>query len=297
MSQLPNTKLLHAFEATARHGSITMAAEELFITQSALSRQIKSLEDLLKLELFTRQKNRLILTDAGKMLYTVLDKSLREIASCTANIQKGLRRIMIKAPPSFATYWLAPRLAQFYSRHQCLISLHTESLSSAMVQNYDCEILFRYGNSPFSHATVLLDEQIQPACSPVLLEQINKNGIDSVPVLHTLSGITPLPYWDFWTAANPGSRYAPSSISIMAGMEFSAQEQAINAAIEGLGVVMVDINIASQALKKGQLVAVGEEVSTPFGYWLVENGLESDKSEIVKSFCHWIKEETLVCRT
>jgi LysR family glycine cleavage system transcriptional activator len=294
MPQLPNTKLLQAFEATARHGSISVASKELFITQSAMSRQIKALENLLNLELFVRQKNRLVLTDTGRILYATLDKSLREIALCTANLQKGLRRIDIMAPPSFGTCWLAPRLALFYAENKCLISLHTDSGTGATsMQEYDCEIIFGHSNAPIAGAKILFEEHIQPACSPALLGKIKREGIDSVPVLHTLSGITPLPYWDFWILSNRKSPYVPSPSSIMAGMEFSTQQQAINAAIEGLGVVMVDANIASQALKKKHLIALADPVVTPFRYWIVAHANNDSKSTLVKRFCQWLESESL----
>jgi LysR family glycine cleavage system transcriptional activator len=296
MPQLPNTKLLQAFEATARHGSIVVASKELFITQSALSRQIKALENLLNLELFIRHKNRLVLTDTGRTLYVTLDKSLHEIALCTANLQKGQRRINIKAPPSFGTCWLAPRLSQFYAENECLISLYTAAdtqSSMTAAPEYDCEIIFGHSNTPIAGAKILFEEYIQPACSPALLKKIKREGVDSVPVLHTLSGTMPLPYWDFWILSNRKSIYVPSPSSIMAGMEFSTQQQAINAAIEGLGVVMVDANIASQALKKKQLVALANSVATPFRYWLVERINSGDKSGLVRRFCQWLESESV----
>jgi LysR family glycine cleavage system transcriptional activator len=296
MPQLPNTKLLQAFEATARHGSISVASQELFIAQSALSRQIKALENLLGLELFVRQKNRLLLTDTGRILYATLDKSLREIALCTDNLKKGPRRIDIKAPPSFGACWLAPRLAMFHAENKCLISLRTDSAAGMMpAHRYDLEIIFGHSNAPISGAKILFEEHIQPACSPALLEKIKREGIDGVPVLHTLSGMTPLPYWDFWMASNQKSPYAPSPSSILAGMEFSTQQEAINAAVEGLGVVMVDANIASQALKKKHLIALAESVVTPFRYWIVMHANSGGKSALVKSFCDWIESEARLC--
>jgi LysR family glycine cleavage system transcriptional activator len=298
MPQLPNTKLLQAFEATARHGSISVASRELFVTQSALSRQIQTLENQLRLGLFVRQKNRLILTDSGRKLYMTLDRSLREIALCTASLQKGRRRIEIKAPASFAACWLAPRLARFYAGNPCLISLHTDLQSGAAASlEYDCEVIFGHSRAPIAGAKVLFEEHIQPACSPALREKIEREGIDSVPVLHTLSGIMPLPYWDYWILANKESPYVPSPSSILAGMEFSTQQQAINAAIEGLGAVMVDANIASQALERKQLVALAEPVVTPFRYWIVAHaGEEGGKGELVRRFCDWIERESLIGR-
>ena len=297
MPQLPNTKLLQAFEATARHGSVTIAAKELFVTQSAMSRQIKALENLLNLELFDRQSNRLILTDVGRTLYGVLDKSLRDIAACTANIQRGLRRITVKAPPSFASCWLAPRLSDFYAENNCLISLITEEGSPNLLrQTYDCEIIFGHSQPSAAPAKIIFEEQLQPACAPSLRKQIDAHGIDSVPLLHTLSGISPLPYWDFWALSNPNSPYLPSPTSIMSGMEFSTQEQAINAAIGGLGVVMVDLHIASQSLKKKQLVALADPSLTPFAYWMLASKTSGDKEALVKRFCQWIEKESLLCQ-
>ena len=292
MSQLPNAKLLQAFEVTARHGSLTSASKELFLTQSALSRQIKTLENVLSLELFLRQKNRLVLTETGHSLYVSLSKSLREIAAHIVSIKKGLKRLTIKAPPSFSNCWLAPRLAQFYKLHPCVISLHMEeNHSGRLSQNYDCEILFSPSNNLTSDMRLLFQERIQPACSPEMRETIDQEGIDSVPVLHTLYGITPLPYWDFWKNANPDSRYIPEQASVAGGMEFSMQDQAMTAAIGGLGVVMVDPNLAVKALQRGRLVALAEPIETPFCYWIVANKNGGDKTSLIDAFCRWIEDE------
>ncbi len=296
MPQLPNAKLLQAFEATARHSSIATAAKELFITQSALSRQIKALENLLSLELFARQKNKLILTDLGRTLYGVVEKSLRDISACTANMQRGYRRITLKSSPSLATRWLAPRLAKFYENHPCMISVHISSFSvTAIRQDYDCELLFGQSNSPPANAKKLFGERIQPACSPETFAKIADNGIDSVPILHTLQGPTPMPYWDYWTLSNPQSEYVPSASSLMSGMEFGMLEQVMNAAIGGLGVGMVDVNIAHEALQNGQLVGLGNAIDTPYCYWAVEHQLGGEKGLLVSAFCQWLLEEAKLC--
>ncbi len=296
MPQLPNAKLLQAFEATARHTSITEASKELYVTQSALSRQLKSLEQLLDVTLFTRKKNKLALTDAGHILYAVLNKNLPEIISCINGIQRGgMRRLYIKAPPSFASRWLAPRLPRFYALHKVPITLHIDSVALPPIpQPYDCEIIFGHSNAPFAHAKLIFEEQIQPACAPSILHRLHTEGIDSLPVLHTLSGRTPLPYWDFWMQANPGSPYAPSQASLVSGMAFSTQEQAIGAAVEGLGVAIVDTNIASIVLKRKELIALAEPVVTPFRYWLVANkSLRQD--DPTRLFYNWLEQESLLC--
>ncbi len=296
MPQLPNAKLLQAFEAVARHCSVTVASKELYITQSALSRQLKALEAQLDVRLFTREKNKLGLTEAGRALHLVLDKNLSEINACITNIQRGVpRRITVKAPPSLTTRWLAPRLVRFYAEARCSVSLYTDSQPVNVLPGaYDCEICFGHSNIPIFNSRVLFEELIQPACSPKLLGKIQKYGIDSVPVLHTLSAATPLPYWEFWMQANPNSPYGPSVASLMSGMEFSTQEQAISAAVEGLGVVMVDTNIASLALKKKHLITLAEPVTTPFRYWL-EINKTSKANELVKKFCAWLEKESFLC--
>ena len=296
MPQLPNTKLLQAFEATARLGSITSASQELFIAPSALSRQIKTLENQLNFDLFSRGNNRLALTDQGRIFYEVLSKNFREIASCTASIQKGLQRIVIKAPPSFATCWLAPRLPQFYAENKCLITLQIDgSHYDLMTHHCDVEILFGHSASISTTRSILFEERIFPACSPSLLETINKQGVDSVPIIHTLSGVVPLPYWDYWITQNPESKLAPRQSSIIAGMEFSSQVQAINAAIEGLGVLMVDVNIASRVLRSKKLIPLANPVATPFCYSLLENPQDMNKKDLIRRFNLWIKAESLVC--
>lgn len=296
MPQLPNAKLLQAFEATARHGSITEASKELYVTQSALSRQLQSFEQLLDVNLFIRKKNKIALTDAGHILYAVLNKNLPEIISCITGIQRGgLRRLYIKAPPSFASRWLAPRLQKFHALHNVPITLHIDSIALPPIpQPYDCEIIFGHSNAPFAHAKLLFEEQIQPACAPSVLPLVQAKGVNALPVLHTLSGSTPMPYWDFWMQANPGSQYAPSQASLVSGMAFSTQEQVIGAATEGLGLAIVDTNIASIALKRKELIALAEPVVTPFRYWFVTNRSLSPDTP-TRQFCNWLEQEALLC--
>ena len=299
MLTFPNTKLLQAFEAIARHGSVTVAARELCITQSALSRQLKSLEILLDVKFFVRQKNRLCLTEAGRELHQVLHKKLSEINDCIEHLQAGPRyRVTVKTPPSFATRWLAPRLVTFYEQSKCAVSLYTDGSSpatsgSTAFGGYDCEVFFGHSGMAALNGKLLFEELIQPVCAPVLLDKIRKEGINSVPILHTLSGITPLPYWEYWMQRSPDSSYVPSLTALNSGMEFSTQEQAMNAAIEGLGVVMLDTNLGSLALKKKLLITLGEPVTTPFKYWFEETS--PGQSEMAKAFCEWISKEALLC--
>ena len=297
MPQMPNTKLLQAFEATARRCSISDAAKEMFITQSALSRQIKALEETLNLALFTRKKNRLILTDVGRTLYSVIEKNLGEIAACTAQIQGGVRRIIVKSPPSIAPCWLAPRLSDFYKKHRCFVSLYTNSQPySVLMPNYDIEIVYSECNELLNEQLVLFPEETQPACSPEVYDYIQQHGIDSVPMLHTLTATVTIPYWEYWIKENKNSQFIPNVYSRLVGMEFSTQEQAVNAAIGGTGVVMIEPFLFSGSFEKKELVALGEAVKTPFHYWVHIKDRGEEKNELIHLFYEWLREQTAPCR-
>ncbi len=297
MYQLPNTKLLQAFEASARHLSFTLAGKELFLSQSAVSRQVKTLEDTLDLQLFVREGKTLVLTEKGTQLFETLKVKLTDISTAITHIKGGQsQRLHIKAPPSFASRWLAPRLCNFFAQHPIPLSLHTgDAVTSLTYKRFDCEIVF--GNKFFAElgAALLFWEQIQPACSPALLQKIESGHISDLPLLNTLANFSPLPYWEHWATMNPNSMFSPSRSSLFSGIEFTTQEQAINAALEGLGIVMIDVNIASLVLKNKELIPLGDPVVTPFGYWVYPPTSDQKENHANQTFQQWLMSETGYC--
>jgi len=170
---LPPMSLLCAFEAAARHQSFTAAAVELHLTQSAVSRQIRALEDRLGAELFVRERQTVRLSPAGQAYAEEIRGALMRISSATvgfrANPQGGSLNLAIL--PTFGTRWLAPRLPQFFDQHPGITINLTTRLSQFdfQLEAVDAAIHFGPPHWPGAELALLMNETVVPACSPALL--------------------------------------------------------------------------------------------------------------------------------
>lgn len=296
MRNLPSAKVMQTFETAARLGSFTLAAKELFLTQSAISRQIKGLEDALEFEVFIRDNNRLILTERGQIFYEVVSRALGEMSETVNQLRKTeeLRRLLLVTPPTFAARWLAPRLPEFRKVCTAPLSLtnHT-NLSYSPMGDYDCQVAFGGDEMVSMGGGLLFQEAIVPACTPELKERILQDGnFDGIPLLHTLTeNNCRLPYWEIWMDRCENTPISPSSVDIATGFEFCTQNQTIYAAESGLGIAMVDINTASFILKSGQLVTLGSPVNTIYGYWIFPSTSRLADDEASKLLYDWIREQ------
>lgn len=297
---MPSAKVLQTFESAARLRSFTLASKELYLTQSAVSRQIKSLEDTLGFMVFERDNNRLELSESGRVFYEVVSKALHELSHAAQRLGSngGVRRIYASLPPTFASRWLSPRLKLFRDVCPAAITIYThENSNFNTFGDYDCYVAFGSEEMSGMNGVRLFPECIAPACSPALKEQIIKRGtLDGVPVLHTLTNTKRLPYWEQWLDQVEDPAFSLDHLDISSGTEFSTQDQAIIAAISGLGMVIVDINMASHVLQTGDLVPLSEPVSTTYSYWIfppkTRGAQEDDPARV---FHDWIVEQARHC--
>lgn len=294
---MPSAKVLQTFECAARLGSFTLAAKELFLTQSAISRQIKGLEETLGFAVFIRDNNRLDLTDDGYVFHQVVSKSLSEISSTVERLRKGesRKRLYVALPPTFASRWLAPRLYQFRTICPATLSISThKNFNYSSFGEYDCQIGFGSEELGTIGGTVLFPEIIIPACAPHVKKQIlESESLEGIPLLHTLTGTSRLPYWEQWIDRCNEPIITPSSEKIADGIEFSTQDQTIIAAIHGLGVAMVDITVASTLLKEGLLETLGDPVNTAYSYWVFPPPAKAKGKDPSRVFYEWIQDEAM----
>ncbi len=296
MRNLPSAKVMQTFETAARLGSFTLAAKELFLTQSAISRQIKGLEDALEFEVFIRDNNRLVLTERGRIFYEVVSQALIKLSTTVNQLRKTeeLRRLLLVTPPTFATRWLVPRLSSFQKICSAPITLtnHT-NLSYSPMGDYDCQVAFGGDEMVSMGGGLLFPEAIVPACTPALKQRILDSGsLNGIPLLHTLNeNNCRLPYWEIWMDRCENPPLSPSTVDIATGFEFCTQNQTINAAETGQGIAMVDINTASHILKSGLLVPFGSPVNTIYGYWIFPSTSRLADDEASRALYDWIREE------
>ena len=290
--RLPPLHALRAFDAAVRSGSFTQAGEALHVTQGAVSRQIKQLEQWLGKPVFVRHHQGLILTPAGSVLAKCLDAAFGTIQDAVQQIQHlGARqRIAVNVPETFASRWLAPRLRAFHSRHPDIdLSITTSAVNNPReAQQYDCLVMFL--DAPWAHGAcrLLRQEHYVAVSSPELWLDGAPPNLAKATLLHVLAGAKRLPIWENWFASL-GIR----SIDARPGIAFSTMDQAINAAVSGAGVAVVDAPMIERDLAEHRLRRLDAHTLTgTHGYWFVEPGVSVKRdpahSAVVALFQSWL---------
>ena len=286
---LPSISMLVAFEAVARHESVTTAASELSLTQGAVSRQIQGLEEQLGVSLFEREKKRLRLNLAGSSYAYEIRGALKRIADASlhlrANPDGGTLNLAIL--PTFGTRWLAPRLADFLAQHTGI----TVNLSTRLTQfdfgvdGQDAAIQFGEPTWLGAECMALMDELVMPVCAPSLLGAKGiKTAADllELPLLHL--GSRPNA-WEQWMRSNE------VDFPILRGMLFDQFATMSKAAVYGTGVALLPMFLIERELKEGLLVsAFGEPVASPGCYYLAWPKHKSDYKPLIR-FRQWLGSE------
>src|SRR3954469_12486819 len=190
--RLPSLNALKAFEAAARHESFTRAAEELFVTQGAVSHQVKALEVELGIKLFNRERQRLIITEAGREYLTVLRDALDRIALGTERlVQRQTSGVLtVSTSPDFAAKWLVNRLGRFAEAHPSIDLRVSATMHHIDFVREEVDVAVRHGDGNWSglDAVRLCTEQLFPVCSPKLLSGRNRiakpSDLLKSPLLH-----------------------------------------------------------------------------------------------------------------
>ncbi len=281
---LPSISALLAFEAAARLGSATAAAQELSLTQSAISRQIKTLEDQLNAPLFARQGRALVLTPVGRSYLEQVREVLTRLGSASvaagANLQGGALNLAIL--PAFGMHWLAPRLSDFAHAHpEVTINLSTRLAPfDFRTHAFDAAIHFGRKDWPGAAYLRLMSETVVAVAAPGTVAQYSSpSDLRSMTLLHL---DTRPRAWARWFAAHKLA--APDG----AGMVFDQFSTMAQAAIHGLGVALLPTFVAAPHLDSGALSIAAKGIEKSIGdYYLVwPEGRPTPPS--LRSFCNWI---------
>ena len=285
---------LRAFEAVVRHAGFSAAANELGVSQSAVSQHVKTLEEWLGRELLVRGARRSRPTPEGEQLAQAIAEGLGRISSVCAQLRDKRRMdhtIVISCLPGFAFNWLFSRLLHFDIAHPDLsISIATDTGEHPFT-GADADIGIRYGQGDFPGLAVepLMGEHLFPVCAPALLPDLK--AIEDL-ARHTLLEDENLPYgdssptWDFWARNTGLTLPAP-----MRTRRFGQANMVTQAAIEGLGVAMGREPLVIDALCDGRLVRPFNQVTeSQYSYWLVCRPEVRDQPR-VQTFVEWIKGE------
>jgi LysR family glycine cleavage system transcriptional activator len=281
---------LRAFEIAARHLSFTIAAEELNVTQVAVSRQVKALEDYLETPLFIRGNRSLTLTEEGKRLLPSLTKSFDAIyESVNAISMRGRRDVVaIQAYTTFAQRWLIPRLSEFHARYPNIEVRISASLQPVdfSAQNLHAAIRSGNGTFPSCDSELLMPMELIPVCAPSLVESGALRTPEDLPA-HTL--IQSLARRSDWTAWLQGTGHG--HLTCPRTMKFENSALCYEAAMEGIGVAMGMRALISQHIASGKLVMPFEQsVVLNEGYYLIWPAGRPLRGS-VRTFHSWLLEE------
>lgn len=283
---------LRSFEAAARHLSFTRAAAELSVTQTAISHQIKALEEHLGLPLFRRLNRALLLTEEGQTLFPAVRDALDGLADVAARLRarETAGTLTVSTLPSFAVKWLVPRMSHFQDRNPGIdlrISAK-EHLVDFARDGIDISIRFGAGTWPGVRAEWLADEAITPVCSPALSSELQQPGdLAHATLLHEeMLPLQDFPGWETWLSA-----VGVGGIDPTRGPRFSHTHLMLQAAMDGRGVALGLLLIAADDLVAGRLVEpFSFRLPTGFSYYLVYPPATADRPKI-RSFREWIVEE------
>ncbi len=269
--RIPALYALRAFEIAARHGSFSKAAQELSVTQSAVSHHVRNLESLFDCELFERHGPRLRLTEQGRMLAEPLKAGFKLIDDACTLLRSDRQRLRLKAPSTLTMRWLLKVLDRFRQAGQsCEVQLSSVWMDVDTVdfytEPYDCAILLSDGHYPadVEHCR-LFEEWLVPVCHPDYLP-------DPEPELAVLGRLELLHAtrdrrdWQRWLARVGSGRH----VDLRRGQLFDTLDQGISAAAQGLGISVVDLFLAGSEISNGQLrLPFRQAVATGQGYDLV----------------------------
>lgn len=295
--RLPSLDLLKGFEAAARLLSFTKAGEELYLSQSAVSRQIQDLEDQLGVRLFQRRHRALALTEAGQTLYPAAAQVLATMRAATDRLRATVGRstVAVTTTQSLASLWLIPRLGNFTRAHpevDVRISAETRVLD---LERDGLDLAIRHGPPTLAGegAIKLFGERVFPVCSPKLLKDPKRPLREPADLRHHVllqyddpDGRHPWLHWRTWLEVERLTDLRPAG-----NLLFSGYDQIIPAAIAAHGVALGRSPLVREAISAGELVAPFKRTAdVARAYFAIVSKNSAGRPEVA-GFIAWLKDE------
>jgi LysR family transcriptional regulator, glycine cleavage system transcriptional activator len=282
---LPPLSCFRAFEATARHLSFTLAAEEMNVTQSAVSQQVRTLEDKLGQALFERKPKGLTLTDSGRRLMPFAASAISELIRGTEMflVPRGLETVSVSCTTSFAQLWLVPELKNFNTVHPHIAIQIKSTLwpDDYLSRKADVEIHFGRSAQLDPRSKLLMPIQFVPVCAPALSGPVA--GLDDLLKLPLSETVGALYGWSRWTGQFGISKRPTPAFSV------DSMILALKMAINGLGVALVSPVLCHDALRRGQILKMFNlPTLVEDCYYFSVIGPAADRFA-VKTFCDWLE--------
>ncbi|WP_426124673.1 LysR substrate-binding domain-containing protein [Pararhizobium sp. PWRC1-1] len=295
MRRLPPLSALRAFEAAARHGSFKNAANELAVTPTAISHQIRSLEEHTGLTLFERKVRKVVLTEAGVQLYPVLRDGFDGFEAMLERLVRSQKRarVTISATNAFTVKLLVPRVANFRKLHPG-IDLHLHASDETVdLADGAIDIAIRYGRGPYPGllTEVMFADQFAPLAHPNF-GALSPQDLNTVPLIHFQWKRTHLlnPTWENWFAQAGLPWTSP-----LGQLRFSDEGHAIQAAVAGQGIALLSLALAADELAAGHLVQPFGPSIDGYTYHLVMNSAQS-RNASVSAAAEWLRSEVQLMR-
>ncbi|BAL26711.1 LysR substrate-binding domain-containing protein [Azoarcus sp. KH32C] len=290
LGKVPPLDPLRGFVAAARHLSFTHAAEELFLTQSAISRQVQTLEAALGVPLFVRGVRSLTLTDEGERLARAAEGWLQEYAALAATLARtGPRPVTVTASIGISALWLVPRLSRFQQRHPDIDVRVAASNRMLDLAHDDVDIAIRYcaNRDAPPGAERLFGETVIPVATPAIAARpLDARTLPETTLLDFDDPHYPWLRWTDWLAAMKLENERPRAVLV-----FNHYDQLIQAAVAGQGIAIGRERLVDHLIAEGRLAVVGDGrmEMTDRGYWLVL-GPATPRREVI-CFADWLREE------
>lgn len=293
--RLPPLNALKAFEASARHLNLSVAARELSVTPGAISQQIRLLEDHAGGPLFKREGRHVVLTDLGQILQPILTDAFEQLKQAAEVIYGSTRRrsLTVSVPPSFAAKWLIPRVSRFAAIRPDIEVWISADMKLADVAGGRVDVAVRYGRGDYAGVRTehLTDAGVIPVCSPELLKAgqpfLRPTDLRNKTLIHVTNALEePLPNWADWFESRGLSREAATS-----GPRFDQTALAIEAAAHGRGVALAPYAFVAADLASKRLVAPIADglLKSERSYWTITR--RKSAREEASAFTNWLASE------
>ncbi|WP_432729213.1 LysR substrate-binding domain-containing protein [Variovorax sp. W6] len=295
--ELPPLELLRSFEAAARRLSFTLAATELHLTQSAVSRQIQQLEASLGVLLFERRHRALSLTEAGGVLQRAVTDSLERLRDATARVRASSapRQVAITTTPGFASIWLIPKLARFTGSHPQVDVRVSATLDVLDLESSRIDLAVRFVPIGRGIGPALFEESVIPLCSPQVAASLRQLSDFSKLTLLTVEypdhSEAPTADWEPWLKV-----MGLEDLRMKSTLRFTQYADAVSAAVAGQGVVIGRLPLLSELVRDGRLVApLGEGAASHRGYF-IEMSRRAAGNRDAQEFAQWLRDEAEAAR-
>ena len=290
LRRLPPLNALKAFEAAARHESFTRAAEELFVTRGAVSRQVKALELELGIKLFNRERQRLIITDAGREYLTVVRDAFDRVAVGTERLlqRQSSGVLTVSTSPDFAAKWLVSRLGRFAKEHPSIDLRVSATLHHVDFAREDVDLAVRHGDGdwPGLDVTRLSAERFFPVCSPKMVAGRNQLSRPADVLKFPLIHVDDRKGWARWLEAA-----GVTSAELARGPVLNRESMAMDAAVDGQGIALARTTLVATDLISGRLLRpFAEALRLSKAYWIISPKATAALPKIV-TFRNWLLAE------